>query len=107
MRHFIGGGNIYNSMARRIFYRVKRGETITRIAQEFSVTALKIINDNHLRKEPEAGDILCLVTDNYTIYRVKPSDTIEELSERFNVSPEEICEKNGVAYLFPWLEIIL
>jgi len=86
----------------RVVYTVRRGDTLSEIAQRFgvSVTAIKRWNnldDNtiqigqRLTIYPEAGD-----TQGYTIYHVRPGDTLSEIAKRFGVSVRDIQRWNGL-----------
>lgn len=87
---------------RAAVYRVKRGQSLADIARTFGVTARLLAAVNHLKKEPEEGQVLLLPPsgDRYVV-RGWESRTL------LCGSPERFSERNGTRALYPGQEIIL
>ncbi len=86
----------------RVVYTVRRGDTLSEIAQRFGVSVTDIKRWNNLAGNtiqigqrltiyPEAGN-----TQGYTIYHVRPGDTLSEIARRFGVSVRDIQRWNGL-----------
>ncbi|SHK60126.1 LysM peptidoglycan-binding domain-containing protein [Rhodothermus profundi] len=86
----------------RIVYRVRRGDTLSEIAQRFGVSVRDLKRWNNLSSNtirvgqrltiyPEAGN-----TQGYTIYHVRPGDTLSEIAQRFGVSVRDLKRWNGL-----------
>ncbi len=79
-------------------YKVKRGDTLSEIAQKFNVTVEDIIEANNLRPPYTiyAGQRLKIPVGRteYKYYRVKPGDTLSEIAQKFGVSIREIIRAN-------------
>lgn len=78
-------------------YKVKRGDTLQKISNQFNTTESKLISDNCLNdKNIEEGDVLYIAEENLYTYVVKPLDTISIIANKFNVSNEYIIQKNNL-----------
>ncbi len=86
----------------RVVYRVRRGDTLSEIAQRFGVSVRDLKRWNNLSSNtirvgqrltiyPEAGN-----TRGYTIYHVRPGDTLSEIAQRFGVSVRDLKRWNGL-----------
>lgn len=85
---------------KKFFYRVTENDTALSVAQKFNVSVCKLIKDNNLSGEIEAGDLLFIEQNDKTLYKVKPTDTLKTLAEKFNKTESDILEENGVPYIF-------
>jgi len=83
-----------------VTYKVKRGDTLSEIAQKYNVTVEDIIEENNL-KPPYViykGQRLKIPTDrkNYIYYKVKKGDSLEKIARKFKVSIKTIKRANGL-----------
>ena len=95
------------SSSNYILYKVKKGDTLIKIAKKFRVSVREIKRANNLKssrlyagqvikipiprkivKDTEKGKII------YKIYRVKKGDTLIKIARKFNVSVKEIKKVN-------------
>lgn len=91
---------------KKIFYRAEEGDGVLSVAQKLDVPVTKLINDNRLTREIEAGDLLYVEKEEGFYYTVKPWDTMESVAAKFKVRERVIWEKNGeIPYLFYGLKI--
>ena len=86
----------------KFFYRVGEGDTIISISKKFSISPVKIIKLNRLKKEVEQGDLLYLEQkDSKTkTYVVQPFDNLDSVAKKFSLDKSQIIKRNGVDYLF-------
>ncbi len=76
-------------------HTVKPGETIFKIARKYSVSPMKIIENNEL-KNPDrlaVGQQLLILTPTRT-YTVRGSDTLKRIADRFGVKYETLLSQN-------------
>ena len=94
-------------------YRIRRGETISELAERFSVSIANIRRWNHLSSnELIAGHSLTIFTDEHTsslgdnttktsanvnYYRVKKGDTIGEIADLYKVRSSDIRRWNSLS----------
>ncbi len=88
------------SLAFGLTYRVKKGDTLSEIAQKFNVTVEDIIEANNL-KYPYviyAGQKLKIPVGRkeYKYYRVRSGDTLSEIAQKFGVSIKDIIRANNL-----------
>ncbi len=83
-----------------ITYKVKRGDTLSEIAQKFGVTVEDIIEENNLRPPYTiyVGQRLKIPVGKkgYKYYRVKSGDTLSEIAQKFGVSVRDIIRANNL-----------
>ncbi len=85
---------------KKILYRVGEGDTAISVSARFGVSVTRLIDDNRLEEEIEAGDVL-LIEKTGKLYTVKLGENYLSLSEKFGISERELAEKNGnPPYLF-------
>ena len=89
---------------KKFFYRVHQEDTLSKISQKFSAPIGRLIFNNNLTREVQAGDII-LVEQSENVYLVKPLDTVIGLAKKFNLTPQEILDKNHLPYLYSGLLI--
>ena len=78
-------------------YKVKSGDTLTKISNRFSVNQNKIINDNNLSNPFTLLVGECLIIDKDMItYQVKNGDDLHKISDEFNISIDQIKKKNNI-----------
>ncbi len=80
------------------YYRIRRGDTLAKIAKRFNVSVKTLIRANHL-KPPYyviAGRKLRIPkrSRKYIYYRVKRGDSLEKIAKRFKTSVREIKHLN-------------
>ena len=99
--------------ATRFRYRIRRGETISELAERFSVSIAQIRRWNHLNSNQLiAGKTLTIFTNEHTsslgdntaktsanvnYYSVKKGDTIGEIAELYKVHTYEIRRWNNLS----------
>lgn len=84
----------------KFFYRVKEGETIVSVSKKFFVPTMCLLQDNMLKREILAGDIL-IIKKYQNCYEVQPLDTLSSISQKFNLEIERLSFLNGgITYVF-------
>lgn len=99
-------GNLYR-------YKIKRGDTISEIADQFGVSVSQIKSWNHLKSDKliagktlkifasdnskSYGDNTVKNTANANYYKIKPGDTISEIAELYRVSVSDLKRWNGLS----------
>ena len=83
---------------KKIFYRVKKKDTIFSIAGEFGVSVFSLIEENNLICEVEEGDIL-IINEKEELYFPKPLETFYTISKKFDVSEDRLKLLNKVPYV--------
>lgn len=90
---------------RKFFYRVKAGDSVSKISYKFNAPLSDIMSDNSLICEPLCGDVL-FIRENGASYTVTPYDTENSVAEKFGVSVQELKRRNGnFPYLFCGMRI--
>ncbi len=92
-----------------IKYKVKRGDTLSEIAQKFGVSVKEIARLNNLKKpyRLRAGQILKIPkkyskskkkskVEAYRIYKVRKGDSLIRIAKKFGVSTKEIIKANNL-----------
>jgi len=106
---------IKKSKGRWQYHRIRYGESLSTIAENYGVSVSRLkrwnglrsnkiyvgkrlriygFDRNYVRKKVAAKKSLTKFKGNYTTYNVKQGDTISELAERFNVSVRDIKRWN-------------
>jgi membrane-bound lytic murein transglycosylase D len=96
---------------RPAYHKVKRGETLSDIADRYGVDVQDLKNWNHLRHKPAVGQRLKLSADkevmntpskenhNYITYKVKRGDTLRVIAGKFDgASVDQIRSLNGLKH---------
>lgn len=83
-------------LCRNLYYRVKRGQTLTAVARVFGVPPRLLAKENDLTQELSAGQILRLPPP-CNLYEIKGGESKELLCG----SDKAFVEKNGTKYLYP------
>lgn len=83
------------------YYRVKRGDTLLSIAEQFFIPPFKLIADNCLKREVREGQVLIIDKLNRKVYRVKPFETILSVCKDFCISTEDFISINKTDYIYP------
>lgn len=79
------------------YYKVKKGDTIAKIAKKYSLNAERIIEINGLTaKKLKLGQQLLIKAPKPDIHTVKKGDTLWNISVKYGVNPEELKEINGL-----------
>lgn len=90
---------------KKFFYRVQKGDSILLLTSKFNACIFKLIENNHLKKEVESGDILFIESEKEQLYLVKPQDTLLSISKKFNKDQNLILQENNLPYIFCGLKI--
>ncbi|MBQ7340438.1 MAG: LysM peptidoglycan-binding domain-containing protein [Clostridia bacterium] len=91
---------------KKIFYRVKKGDTLISISRELDVPVFSIIKNNYLSAEVQDGDMLVIVKPK-KCYKVEPLDTFNSISIKFDVEVEKLKSLNSLPFLFYGVNIVL
>ncbi|MBR2375422.1 MAG: LysM peptidoglycan-binding domain-containing protein [Clostridia bacterium] len=83
------------------FYKTKQGQTLREIADAFSVSERLLAQENGLRNEPFAGQILRIPNARGNAYTVQVGDTKELLAG----SPENYRAMNGTDVFYLGMRI--
>ncbi len=80
-------------------YRVKPGDTLTKIAGKFGLSnMMSIWWANHLKsKSLKPGMKLIIPTDDGLLVKVKEGDSLDRIARTYDVDPAKIQEANGLA----------
>ena len=101
-----------NHQTREVYYKVKRGDTLKRIARKFGVSVSQLKRWNHLRSNRiKPGQKLIVFKKNDKVgryvnsqshktrlikYRIRRGDTLYSISVKYGVSVSEIMRINGI-----------
>lgn len=79
-------------------YKVKAGDTLSGIAQQFGVSTMSVwwANDLDDKADLKQGQELRIPPVSGLIVEVKATDTLESLAARYDVAPADIIELNGL-----------
>lgn len=94
-----GSGN--NDNQDIIIYTIKRGDTLSEIAIEYSTTVVSLVELNNI-KNPNliyAGETLKIRSNNGSVgsyYTIKRGDTLSEIALKFNTTVSELVKKNDI-----------
>ncbi|PKL83186.1 MAG: hypothetical protein CVV24_06315 [Ignavibacteriae bacterium HGW-Ignavibacteriae-3] len=107
-----GGNTASASSGTTSRYKIKKGDSLGKIAEKFNVTIAQLKKWNNLKSSTIAygrtlilhgkdvktsiGDNTTRKTGNVLHYTIKPNDTISEISEMFKVSIDNIRKWNGL-----------
>lgn len=91
------------TLKRPQFYKVKAGQTLQEIADNFHLPATLIIQENALRQPPQAGEILYLPNVKGNLYTVQAGDSKRLLCG----SDENYKNRNGTDILYPTMRVFL
>lgn len=80
-------------------YVVKPGDTLSRIAQRYNVTAdtLAALNQLKNRNNLAVGQVLNVRQISETYYIIQPGDTLAAIAKRYNVALEDLQKANKIA----------
>lgn len=79
-----------------ISYVVKRGDTLSEIAQEYDTTVAQLVKENNI-ENPNliyVGQVLKVYTPN--TYTVEAGDTLSEIAQKFNTTVSELVQLNNI-----------
>lgn len=80
-------------------YTVRKGDTLSGIANMYGVSVNTIIWANELKNGViSEGQTLVILPITGLRYTIKNGDTVEKLSSRFNATAEDIFSYNGIAF---------
>ena len=91
------------TLKRPQFYKVKAGQTLQEIADNFHLPVTLIIKENALRQPPQAGEILYLPNVKGNLYTVQAGDSKRLLCG----SDENYKNRNGTDILYPTMRVFL
>ncbi len=79
------------------YHKVKKGDTIEKIARKYSISADRIIEINGLTsKKIKLGQKLLIKSSKPNVHIVKKGDTIWNISIKYGISPDELREINSM-----------
>ena len=84
------------------FYRVKRGQTLSKIASVFCVSPVLLAKENGITGELSGGEVLYLPPRG-NVYTVRGGESKTLLCG----SPQRFCALNGTSGFYPAQKIIL
>ena len=85
------------------YYKVKAGQTLGMIAEDFSVAESLLVKENGLTEEPCEGAVLKIPSECGNAYIAQAGDTRELLCG----SAENYRRKNGTDVLYIGMRVIL
>lgn len=93
------GDNVQNDNSSVINYVVKKGDTLSGIAQKYNTTYQKLASYNNISNPNKiyAGQIIKISTNieiNPSTYVVKKGDTLSSIANKYNTTWQKIYEKN-------------
>jgi len=91
-------GKVVNVTTGPISYKVKKGDTVESIAEDFDVSQKELIKTNKL-KAPyrlRAGQVLKGPPDEYQAYVPVEGDTLALIARRFGVTPKALAAENDM-----------
>ena len=78
------------------YYRVKRGQTVSSVAEAYGLTPALLARANDLTEEVEEGQVLLIPRAEGNLYTVRGGESKTLLCG----SPEKFEQKNGTACLY-------
>ena len=86
---------------KKIIYRVKKDDTLFKVAKTFNISPFYLIKTNQLTSEIQSGDLLVINLQTTTCYQVKPFEQKEQILKKFCITEREFENLNGkIPYLF-------
>lgn len=85
------------------YYKVKEGQTLLQIAENFSVSEWLLVKENELTAPPSAGQILVIPKETGNSYIVREGDTKELVCG----SEENYFRKNGTDVFYIGMRVII
>ena len=96
---------LQNSENSTVYYTVKSGDTLSKIADEYNVTVESIARENSI-SNPNiiyVGQVLKIETVRYNvhatgkvIYLVKPGDTLSQIAQTYGTTVSELVRINDI-----------
>lgn len=84
-------------------YRVKKGDSLNSIAEEFFLPPSLIARVNGMEGEPRGGEVIVLPPADHNLYTVRAGDTREKLCG----SKEKYEDMNGTSAFFIGMRIFI
>ncbi len=79
------------------YHKVKKGETIAKIAKKYSLSGERILEINGLTSNKlKLGQQLLIKSPKSDIHTVKKGDNLWNISVKYGINPEELKEINGL-----------
>lgn len=84
-----------------INYIVKRGDTLSKLALQYSTTVGELVNLNNIKNANViyVGQLLRIPeyeSQKYYIYKIQYGDTLTKIARQFNTSISEVAKTNGI-----------
>lgn len=108
---------------RKTTHIVRRGETLSKIAQRYGVNVADLRRWNHLRSSNliRTGQRLTIVqpkqdlakverSDTSKVHVVRPGDSLWRIAKRYGVNPRELADRNGIGRtgrIYPGQKIVV
>lgn len=83
-----------------IIYFVKKGDSLSSIADKFCVDIISLRKDNDIVADVEEGDILWVKQKNDFYHVVKPTETLVSIAKKYGVTVEHIKKVNNIENVF-------
>lgn len=86
----------------RIIYRVRRGDTLSELAQKYHTTVRHLVYLNNIKNQNliYTGEELIIsynrINENQTTYQVKWGDTLSEIAKKYHTTVEHLVELNKI-----------
>ena len=83
-----------------ITYKIKKGDTLSEIAQEYGTTVSILASINNIKDVDKiyAGNTLKIPTNNssYIEYTIKKGDTLSEIAKEYGTTVKKLQSINGI-----------
>lgn len=83
-----------------ITYKIKKGDTLSEIAQEYGTTVSTLARINNIKDVDKiyAGNTLKIPTNNssYIEYKIKRGDTLSEIAKKYGTTVKKLQSINGI-----------
>lgn len=79
-------------------YQVRKGDTVSDIAESFDITVDTILSANNIQsaRTLRPSQLLKIPSMAGIIYNAKAGDTVDSVAKQFEISPDRLIETNGL-----------
>lgn len=83
-------------------YTVQKGDTLSRISEQYGITLQELIQDNKLRNPNMVGiGMKLVISKNEMTHTVKTGETLDSIANRYQVTQDEIIKRNPLLKVIP------